>query len=110
MTIYVGLAGRGVFKSWDGGANWREVNDGLTDLRGRAVLAVAPNGSGTIYFGTSGSGVFKSIDRGEHWLPTALADQIIYGLTIHPNDPNTIYAATQDNSIFASHDGGTPWK
>lgn len=62
-----------IYKSTDGGKNWRKINQGLpkSDL-GRIALAVAPSNPDVIYamvegFDKDHGGVFKSENRGENW-------------------------------------------
>jgi photosystem II stability/assembly factor-like uncharacterized protein len=59
-TVYVGTSGGGVYKSVDGGANWSQFNDGLTNRDIRA-LAVSPGAPNTLYAATAG-GVFSVND------------------------------------------------
>ena len=55
-TLYAGTYSRGIFRSTDGGANWREFNTGLTNL-GVASLAIDRTGT-RLHAGTFGGGVF----------------------------------------------------
>jgi len=136
--VYVGAQGhvfgpsteRGVFKTTDGGKNWRKVlyrNDstGVTDL------VLDPNNAETIYAafwqawrtpwqlvsGGAGSGIFKSTDGGEHWaeitrnpgLPTGVIGNI--GLAVSPTNSNKIWAIVEADSggVYRSTDGGATW-
>ena len=67
-VLYVGIVGKGVFKSTDGGAQWMPINTGLTnwDFVG---IAVDPNNSNHLYLATYGGGVFYSENGGEVWKP-----------------------------------------
>jgi photosystem II stability/assembly factor-like uncharacterized protein len=67
-TLYAGTQGSGVFKSTNGGANWRAVNIGLTNTTVNA-LAIDPNTPNILYAET-GRGVFKSTDGGANWTAT----------------------------------------
>jgi photosystem II stability/assembly factor-like uncharacterized protein len=63
-TLYVGTEGRGVLKSIDGGATWKEMNCGID----RFVHAVAINPRAPIVlYAASYDDVFMSTDGGEHW-------------------------------------------
>jgi hypothetical protein len=57
-TLYAGTAGRGVFKSTNGGASRTAINSGLTNLQVFA-LAINPVTPSTLYAGTN-DGVFES--------------------------------------------------
>jgi hypothetical protein len=54
--LYAGTAGHGVFKTVDGGANWRQINDGLLTLD-VSILSVSAGKPTTVYAATK-SGVF----------------------------------------------------
>jgi photosystem II stability/assembly factor-like uncharacterized protein len=136
--VYVGAQGhvfgpnseRGVFKTTDGGKNWRKIlfrNDstGVTDL------VMDPNNPEIIYAafwqawrtpwqlvsGGAGSGIFKSIDGGEHWtelthnpgLPLGVIGNI--GLAVSPSNSNKVWAIIEADSggVFRSTDGGATW-
>ncbi|MBI2864473.1 MAG: hypothetical protein HYX94_07915 [Chloroflexi bacterium] len=51
-TVYIGTSSGGVFKSADGGANWRTINAGLSDTYVMR-LAIDPTTPSTIFVGTS---------------------------------------------------------
>jgi photosystem II stability/assembly factor-like uncharacterized protein len=99
-TLYAGTSA-GVFKSTDGGENWRTVNNGLAnvDVRALAIDSVTPT---TLYAGTWGGGVFKSTDGGENWnaFNMGLVNLHVFALAIDPVTPTTIYAGT-DIGVFA---------
>jgi hypothetical protein len=91
-TLYVGNSG-GVFKSSDGGVNWNDINNGLTDLLVNA-LAVDPINTSTLYAGTS-TGVFKSVDGGTNWnLSNVGFNRTVRALIIDPANTSRLYAGT----------------
>jgi len=55
-TLYAGTSGDGVYKSLDGGVSWVKFNDGLSNLRIRALVK-----TNTLYAATAG-GIFKLVD------------------------------------------------
>lgn len=59
----VATAGRGVFRSCDGGASWAPASDGITDL---AVLALCTDGA-TVWAGGTGGALWRSVDGGDRW-------------------------------------------
>ena len=69
--IFAGTFGGGVFRSTNNGANWSQINTGLTTAY---VNALAINSSVFIFAG-AGGGVFRSTDNGANW------SQINTGLT-----------------------------
>ena len=49
----------GVYRSSDNGANWSQINTGLTYPY---ILSLAINSGGDLFAGTSGGGVFRSVE------------------------------------------------
>src|SRR2546427_771586 len=112
-TLYAGTAG-GVFKTDDGGVNWRAVTTGLTNLIVRN-LAIHPQIPATIYAGTSGGGVFQSLDGGTSWraINTGLPKGDVGAVAINPQTPTTVYAGIflgMSRGVFRSTDGGDNWR
>jgi photosystem II stability/assembly factor-like uncharacterized protein len=111
-TLYAATCG-GVFKTPDGGANWRPVNSGLGEIDcsvpGLGTLAVDPLNTGTVY-AVSGNQIFKTTDGGARWsaVLTLKAGDSLRVVLIAPSDPNTVYASG-DPGIFKSTDGGISW-
>ena len=128
MTYYFGAAGGGVWKTEDGGSNWKCVSDGFF---GGSIgsVAVAESNPNIVYVGggevtvrgnvSHGNGMWKSIDAGKTWKQIGLEDShCIPRLRIDPNDPDIVYAAVlghlygpnQERGVFKSTDGGESWK
>ncbi len=122
---------RGVFKSEDGGKNWRKVlfvgeRAGAVDLCMDAanpdVLYAATwemwRTPYSLNSGGPGSKLWKSTDGGATWtdisrnpgLPTGTLGRI--GVSVSPADPKRVYACIEalDGGIFVSDDAGAAWK
>jgi photosystem II stability/assembly factor-like uncharacterized protein len=77
MVSYVGAASGGIWKTTDGGLNWKPVTDGQLTSSSVGAVAVAESNPDIIYIGTGetefrgnimqGDGVYKSIDGGKNW-------------------------------------------
>ena len=75
-TIYAAKqssGGSNIHRSTDGGANWIQINNGMTGSRYRPLIAVTPDNPEVIYALFSGSddefhGLYKSSDSGENWV------------------------------------------
>ncbi|TAN24222.1 MAG: glycosyl hydrolase [Acidobacteria bacterium] len=124
-------AERGVFKSTDGGKNWKKILY-RNDQTGAIDLALDPRNPQVIYAalwqawrkswgmasGGPGSGLFKSTDGGGTWkeitrnpgLPTGVIGKI--GITVSGVDSNRLYALVEarDGGVFRSDDAGATWK
>ena len=122
---------RGVYKTTDGGNNWRRVL-GNDEWTGATDIMMDPRNPRTLYAATwdrhrtvaalmsggPGSGIHKSTDGGETWtelkngLPTSNMGKI--GLAISPQNPDVVYAAIEldrtTGGVFRSADQGASWK
>lgn len=121
---------RGLYKTSDGGKNWKQVlgDDewiGVTDLvmdnRNPEILYAATwqkHRTVAAYYGSGpGTGLHKSTDGGETWkelkkgLPTEEMGKI--GLAISPINPDVVYAAIETNrrtgAVYRSADRGESW-
>ena len=137
--LWSGGGQRGLYKSTDGGENWRKVlGDGLgnTDeddpYTGVSEVHMDPRNPDVMYAvawqrlrtvgvlldGGPGTGIHKSEDGGETWreltegLPAGIKGKT--GLAISPQNPDTIYATIElDNrtgGFWRSDDAGATWE
>ncbi len=113
-TIYA--TNFGVFKTTDGGNNWKTMNSGFPSLPFGPVTALAqdPQNPATLYLGVGegNSRMFKSTDGGANWQvligwPTGLSDWP-YALAVDPQDSATVYAGIC-GGVSKSRDGGATW-
>ena len=106
-TLYAGTSA-GVFKSTDGGGQWRSVNAGLPGSVVN-VLAIDPLVPETLYVGTS-AGLYKSTDGAESWngLNTGPNYPDIRSLVLDPLAPATVYAG-MSAGVHKSTDAGRTW-
>jgi photosystem II stability/assembly factor-like uncharacterized protein len=121
---------RGLYKTTDGGKNWKAV---LTISENTGVVDVAMDPSNpdilyaaayqrrrhvyTLIDGGQESAIYKSIDAGATWnklksgLPSVDMGRI--GLAVSPADPNVVYATIEaadgKGGIFRSNDKGATW-
>jgi photosystem II stability/assembly factor-like uncharacterized protein len=137
--LWSGGGDRGLYKSTDGGENWRKVlGDGLgnTDLddqyTGVSEVHMDPRNPDVMYAaswqrlrdvavvmdGGPGTGIHKSVDGGETWrqLSEGLPDGMMgkTGLAVSPQNPDVVYATIElDNrtgGFWRSADGGESWE
>ena len=121
---------RGVYKTTDGGKNWRKTLY-VNDITGCAELAADPTNPNKLFAtmwefgrkpwifnsGGKGSGLYVSFDGGENWerrtdkdgLPKGELGRI--GVAISKTKPNIVYAIVEakENAFFRSTDGGYKW-
>src|SRR5262249_4323213 len=99
-TIYAGT-NFGLFKSIDGGANWRRL-PGLAQVWVNSIL-IDPQNSSNIYM-TSWARVFKSTDAGISW--NALNFQPVTGSLNHPGFYVLAIDSQNPATIYAGHSNG----
>jgi photosystem II stability/assembly factor-like uncharacterized protein len=127
LTIYVGSASGGLWKSVDGGIVFKPVFDKQPTMSIGSV-AVDPSNPKTVWVGTGeswvrnsvsvGTGVYRSRDGGETWESMGLSDtEHVSRVRIHPKDSNTVYVCAlghlwspnPERGVFKSTDGGKNW-
>ena len=122
---------RGIYRSMDGGVNWKLVLD-VDDTTGASDLAMDPTNPRVLYAafwdhvrkpweirsGGPGSGLYKSVDSGETWdaLVNGLPDVMgKVGVDVSRTRPERVYAMIEANpfedaGLYRSDDGGASWK
>jgi photosystem II stability/assembly factor-like uncharacterized protein len=109
--------GSGLYKSADGGNNWRQLTKGLPSSDdgglGRIGIAVSPSQPNRVYASVEakkGAGVYRSEDAGESW-QLVNSDRRIggrgpgaMGITVAPDNPDVIYVA--NTTTWKSSDAG----
>src|SRR6266568_2513206 len=128
LTMFVGSASGGVWKSVNGGTTFKPVFD-RQDVQSIGAVAIDPSNPEIVWVGTGeswvrnsvsvGDGVYMSIDGGEHW--TELNDTSSKGLpekpwgrvavAVAPSKPNVVYAniESKKSALYRSDDGGKTW-
>lgn len=106
-----------IYKTTDGGQNWRKINKGLpnADL-GRIALAISPANPDVVYamvegFDKKHGGFYRSENRGESW--DRKSDYFTSGnyyieLIPDPNDVDKVYS--MDTWLHHTEDGGKTFK
>jgi photosystem II stability/assembly factor-like uncharacterized protein len=125
--FYAGAAGGGVWKSVNGGSDWRPVFD-KAGTQSIGALAISPRDKNDVWVGTGepwprndvipGDGVYHSTDGGRNWAHLGLAQTSqIARVLLDPRDPKRILVAalgdpfrdSAERGVFRSTDGGTTW-
>ncbi|TET67356.1 MAG: glycosyl hydrolase [Candidatus Aminicenantes bacterium] len=129
FTYYFGATGGGVWKTEDGGLNWKPVSDGSFKTGSVGAIAISEWDPNVVYVGmgevpirgnvSHGDGMYKSTDAGKTWKHIGLADTSqISRVRIHPRNPDLVYVAAlghiygqnQERGVFRTEDGGKTWK
>ncbi len=113
-TMINGGPGSGIYKSTDGGENWRSINQGLpSGDKGRIGLAISPIRPDVVYaiVEANNGGTFRSENMGESWTKTSNyqsgAAMYYHELYADPHRLDRIYA--MDTFLEMSDDGGRTW-
>jgi photosystem II stability/assembly factor-like uncharacterized protein len=108
--------GSGLYRSDDGGANWRSTYDSLALEAPLATTAVAVSpafASDHSLFAGSQGGVLRSVDGGESWNVAVFPPPppIVSTLAISPDfaRDGTLFAGTVEDGVFRSADRGSRW-
>jgi photosystem II stability/assembly factor-like uncharacterized protein len=128
ITVFVGSASGGVWKSVNGGTTYKPVFD-REDVQSIGAVAIDPSNPKTVWVGTGeawmrnsvsiGDGVYKSVDSGENWTNVGLKDsEHIAKILVDPADGNNVLVCatghlwndSDSGGVYKTSDGGKNWK
>lgn len=130
-NIYKPTKERGIYKSADGGQNWKQVLF-VNDQSGAVDLTLDPNNPRILYASTwraqrtphslssggDGSALWKSTDSGETWKEISKNEGFpkdtlgIMGITVSPKNSERVWAIVENKEkggLYRSDDGGKKW-
>jgi photosystem II stability/assembly factor-like uncharacterized protein len=128
-VFYMGSTGGGVWKTQDGGSNWKNISDKYFGGTIGAV-AIAPSDNSTIYVGEGENtfrgnvsegidGMWKSDDGGRSWANIGLKNtHHITRIIVDPKNANIVWVAAtghlfgpnDERGVYKTIDGGKSWK
>jgi len=127
LTVYIGSASGGVWKSVNGGTTYKPVFD-KAGTQSIGAIAIDPKNPRTVWVGTGeswtrnsvsmGDGIYKSTDGGDNWTNVGLPNsERISKIAIDPADTNTVYVCvpgklwsdSTDRGVYKTADGGKTW-
>ena len=136
LSIYVGAASGGLWRTRDGGVNWTPVFDDQP-ASSVSALAMAPSDPDVIWAGTGetfvirpahamGDGIYRSTDGGDTWrlVLHVSEDSGCIDLAMDPGNPRILFASFWDvqidtwgldsggpgSGVWRSRDGGESWE
>jgi photosystem II stability/assembly factor-like uncharacterized protein len=127
LTVYVGAASGGVWKSVNGGTTFKPVFD-REPVQSVGAIAIDPRNPKVVWVGTGeawtrnsvsiGDGIYKSTDGGDNWTNVGLREsERITRILVDPTESNTVYACVPgklwsdswDRGVYKTTDGGRTW-
>ena len=132
-TVYAGVEDAALFRSTDGGENWKE----LPGLRGHGTgpkwqpgaggmclhtIILDPSNPGRMYIAISAAGAFRTDDGGDNWKrinrglysqyipdPHAEIGHCVHQVAMNPNRPGVLFMQKHWD-VMRSDDAGDNWK
>src|SRR5437016_325524 len=127
ITLFVGSASGGVWKSDDSGTRYKPIFD-EQPVQSIGAVALDPRNSKNVWVGTGeswtrnsvsiGNGIYKSADGGETWTYAGLPNsERIAKIVVSPRNGDTVYAAvpgalwsdSTDRGLYKTTNGGKTW-
>src|SRR5437762_7074928 len=127
LTVYIGAASGGVWKSVNGGTTFKPVFD-KPPVQSIGAVTVDPKHPKVVWVGTGeawtrnsvsiGDGIYKSVDGGDNWTNPGPKDpQPIAKIVVDPSETNTVYVCvpgklwsdSDERGVYKTTDGGKTW-
>ena len=127
LTVYVGAASGGVWKSVNGGTTYKPVFD-KQPVQSIGAIAVDPKNPQVVWVGTGeawtrnsvsiGDGVYKSSDGGDNWTNVGLKEsERVAKILVDPTESNIVYVCVPGKlwsdsdvrGVYKTTDGGKSW-
>lgn len=127
LTIYIGSASGGVWKSINGGTTYKPVFD-KQPVQSIGAVTIDPKNPKVVWVGTGeswtrnsvsiGDGIYKSTDAGENWTNMGLKEsERIVKIVVDPTNTDIVYVAVPgklwsdsfDRGVYKTTNGGKTW-
>lgn len=116
--MWVGISAAGVFRTDDGGENWRPANrgvradfypgDNMPEWGQCPHKLLSPSGAPGLLYQQNHCGVFRTDNYGDQWtdITEGLPSRFGFVLGLHPRDPQTLFVLPEDEALGKDVGGG----
>ena len=116
--MWIGISAAGVFRTDDGGENWKAANRGVrADFNpgdplpewGQCPHKLLPHAAAPgLLYQQNHCGVYRTADYGEEWtdITEGLPSRFGFVLGMHPRDPQTLFVLPEDEALGTDVGGG----
>jgi photosystem II stability/assembly factor-like uncharacterized protein len=118
--VISGGEGSGLYKTTDGGKNWKKIHEGLPKEMGKMAIAVCRSNSDKVYaliesdWEEEKGGLFVSQDAGKSWSKVSSDHRLIqrawYYIEVFPDPSNENVVYVLSAPALRSIDGGKTWE
>ena len=114
--VYIGTKASGIWKTENGGENWRQLKISNFTPSKVYAMAIDPTDPKIIYATLSINNrgkIIKSEDAGESWKDVYTepsSGTLVLSLAIDPQNSGYIYAGTAKGLVLLSENGGQSWR
>jgi photosystem II stability/assembly factor-like uncharacterized protein len=128
LTIYIGSASGGVWKSVNGGTTYKPVFD-KQPVQSIGAVTIDPKNPKVVWVGTgetwvrnsvsTGDGIYKSKDGGDNWTNMGLKEsERIAKILVDPTNTDVVYVAvpgklwsdSDERGVYKTTNGGKTWE
>jgi photosystem II stability/assembly factor-like uncharacterized protein len=113
-VVYLGIFGKGVFKSTDGAATWMPMYGQMgqnREMMTKGITRILPDPyrPNTVYLATD-EGVYVSRDGAEHWEPMSAGLDTLDVLSLKVAADGTLYAGTNGYGLYIYDSDQQRWQ
>ena len=111
LTLFIIVRGS-LFKSTNGGHNWKRIVRGLDHKYPLSSLSTSAQDAQTLFLSSSGDGVYKSKDGGDSWTKVnyGLKNLNIGLLSLYSHSSDIVLAVESDTRLYLTNNGGDSWQ
>ncbi len=102
--LYANLAGKGLYRSTDGGRVWQAISPAT----GGAMAIAAGPGTPPTMFAATMEGIVRSTDGGANWQAVSSASSLV-GMALAVDPKSGAVYASSTSGVVRSEDNGTTW-